>query len=324
MKGIKEQIKNNQYFPVYLLCGTETYLRRLYTSKLKNGALGGGDEMNVSSFSGKDIDWNEIRELAETMPFFAEHRVIVLENTGAFKSACDFADVIPALPDSVVVIFNETEIDKRSRMYKAVKSSGYICEMNGLTERELSTWIVRLLAADKKKITQGDLTFLLERIGTDMENISTEVEKLVCYTDTREVITRDDILAVTTEQISGKIFAMTDALGTRNKQLALSLYHDLLLVREKPMTILYLMIRQLNLILQASEMNRQGVDRATIASTAGMPPFAVGKCLTQARNFTADQLLSLISYGTGLEEKVKTGRLEEHIAVELFLLSTIS
>lgn len=324
MKVIKEHIKNNQFQTVYLLYGTETYLRRLYTSKLRVGALAGGDEMNLSTFSGKDIDWNEIRNLADTMPFFADRRVIVLEDTGAFKNACDFADVIPTLLDTVVLIFNESEVDKRSRMYKAVKEHGYISELNALSENDLAIWVAQLLSRDQKKISREDMDYLLERIGTDMENISTEVEKLVCYTDSREVITRADIDAITTEQISGKIFAMTDALGAKNKALALSLYHDLLLVREKPMSILFLMIRQCNMILLASEMNRQGADRATIASKAGMPPFAVGKCLAQARNFTTTQLEHLIAYGTELEEQIKTGRIDERMAVELFLLSSIS
>lgn len=323
MKGIKEHIKTGQYATVYLLYGSETYLRRLYTSKLKAGALAGGDEMNLSVFSGKDIDWNEVRNLAETMPFFAEHRVIVLENTGAFKNACDFADEIAGLPDSAVLIFNETEVDKRSRMFKAVKEHGYVCEMNGLGESDLSIWVAQLLNKDGKKISKDDLRLFLERVGTDMENVETEIEKLVCYIGDREVVTKEDILTVTVEQISGKIFAMTDALGARNKKLALELYHDLLAVREKPMTVLYLMVRQCNMILQAAEMNRQGLDRSTIASKAGMPPFAVGKCLSQAKNFTKDQLLRLITYGTELEEQIKTGRIDERIAVELFLLTAV-
>ncbi|MDD5900862.1 MAG: DNA polymerase III subunit delta [Lachnospiraceae bacterium] len=323
MKGIKEHIKTGQYATVYLLYGSETYLRRLYTSKLKAGALAGGDEMNLSVFSGKDIDWNEVRNLAETMPFFAEHRVIVLENTGAFKNACDFADEIAGLPDSAVLIFNETEVDKRSRMFKAVKEHGYVCEMNGLGESDLSIWVAQLLNKDGKKISKDDLRLFLERVGTDMENVENEIEKLVCYIGDREVVTKEDILTVTVEQISGKIFAMTDALGARNKKLALELYHDLLAVREKPMTVLYLMVRQCNMILQAAEMNRQGLDRSTIASKAGMPPFAVGKCLSQAKNFTKDQLLHLITYGTELEEQIKTGRIDERIAVELFLLTAV-
>lgn len=323
MKEIKEHIKTGQYKTVYLLYGSETYLRRLYTLKLKAGALGGGDEMNLSVFSGKDTDWNEVRNLAETMPFFAEHRVIVLENTGAFKNACDFAEELANLPESAVLIFNEDEVDKRSRMFKAVKEHGYVCEMNGLSESDLSIWVVQLLKKDGKKISKDDLRLFLERVGTDMENVETEIEKLVCYVDDREVVTKEDILAVTVEQISGKIFAMTDALGAKNKKLALELYHDLLSVREKPMTVLYLMVRQCNMILQAAEMSRQGLDRSTIASKAGMPPFAVGKCLSQAKNFTKEQLLHLVTYGTVLEEQIKTGRIDERIAVELFLLTAV-
>lgn len=323
MKGIKEHIKAGQYATVYLLYGTETYLRRLYTSKLKTGALAGGDEMNLSVFSGRDTDWNEVRNLAETMPFFAERRVIVLENTGAFKNACEFADEIPTLSSNVVLIFNESEVDKRSRMFKAVKKHGYVCEMNGLSESDLSIWVAQLLNKDGKKISKADLRFFLERVGTDMENIGTEIEKLVCYIGEREVVTAEDILAVTVEQISGKIFAMTDALGAKNKKYAMELYHDLLSVREKPMTVLYLMVRQCNMILQAAEMSRQGLDRSAIASKAGMPPFAVGKCLSQAKNFTKAQLLQLVTYGTELEEQIKTGRIDERIAVELFLLTAV-
>lgn len=323
MKGIKEHIKTGQYAAVYLLYGTETYLRRLYTSKLKTGALAGGDEMNLSVFSGREIDWNEVQSLAETMPFFAEHRVIVLENTGAFKTACDFAEEIPKLSSGAVLIFNETEVDKRSRMFKAVKEYGYVCEMNGLSESDLSIWVAQLLNRDGKKISRDDLRSFLERVGTDMENIENEVEKLVCYIGEREAVTKEDILAVTVEQVSGKIFAMTDALGARNKRLAVELYRDLLSVREKPMTVLYLMVRQCNMILQAAEMSRQGLDRSAIASKAGMPPFAVGKCLSQAKNFTKEQLLHLVTYGTELEEQIKTGRMDERIAVELFLLTAI-
>jgi DNA polymerase-3 subunit delta len=320
MKGIKEHIKTGQYKTVYLLYGTEMYLRRLYTSKLKVGALGGGDEMNLSVFSGKDTDWNEVRNLAETMPFFAEHRVIVLENTGAFKNACDFVDEIASLPDTAVLIFNESEVDKRSRMFKAVKDCGYVCEMSGLSEDDLSVWVAQLLNKDSKKISRDDLRLFLERVGTDMENIETEIEKLVCYIGDREVVTKEDILTVTTEQISGKIFAMTDALGARNKKLALELYHDLLSVREKPMTVLYLMVRQCNMILQAAEMNRQGLDRSAIASKAGMPPFAAKRSLSQAARFSKTILKQAVKDCVEAEEAVKTGRLGDRLAVEMLIV----
>ena len=238
MKTIKEHIKNNAYKSAYLLYGSEAYLKRFYAKKLRDGVLADGDEMNAASFAGKDIDWFEIQNLADTLPFFADRRVILLENTGAFKAACDFADYIAHIPDTTVLIFVEEEVDKRNRLFKAVKEHGYVCEMNGMSEKDLKLWTAQLLQKEGKKIKENDLDFFLERVGSDMNHIATEVEKLICYTYGRNIVEQQDILAVTSEQITGKIFQMIDALAVKNQAQALDLYHDLLTLREKPMTIL--------------------------------------------------------------------------------------
>ena len=322
MKAIKEHIKTNSYKPVYLLYGTEAYLKRFYAKKLKDGVLGDGDEMNASSFAGKNIDWVEVQNLSDTLPFFADRRVILLENTGAFKAACDFADYIVHIPDSTVLIFVEEEVDKRNRLYKAVKEHGHICELNGMSEKDLKLWTAQLLQKDGKKIKESDLEFFLERIGSDMNHIMTEVEKLVCYTYGREIVEREDILAVTSEQITGKIFQMIDALAVKNQAQALALYYDLLTLREKPMTILYLIVRQFNLLLQVKALSapESGLDKGAMASKMGVAPFVVGKCLSQCRHFSKEQLLGAITYGTDLEQQVKTGKLMDQLAVELFLV----
>ena len=80
MKRIQEDIKNRAFHSVYLLYGEERYLVRLYRDKLKQAVLDGADEMNYSNFQGTGIDLSEVREIAETLPFFRDYRVIVLED----------------------------------------------------------------------------------------------------------------------------------------------------------------------------------------------------------------------------------------------------
>lgn len=41
--------------------------------------------MNLGMYEGKNIDINEVIDSAETVPFFAEYRLIVMENTGLFQ-----------------------------------------------------------------------------------------------------------------------------------------------------------------------------------------------------------------------------------------------
>ena len=87
MKMLVEDIKNHQFKRVYLLTGEETYLRNQYKKKLRNALLPPEDTMNAASFEGKGIHPREIIDMAETMPFFADRRVILIENSGFAKNA---------------------------------------------------------------------------------------------------------------------------------------------------------------------------------------------------------------------------------------------
>lgn len=320
MKIIKEHIKNNTYKPAYLLYGSEAYLKKLYRDKLKAGILGGEDDMNYSYFEGKGIDANEVIRMAETMPFFAEKRLIVIEESGWFKSQNDLADYLKTMPESCVIVFVESEVDKRNRLYKAVKDIGYVSEMTGMDLANLKVFAASVLKNGGKKVTADTVEYFLSKAGTDMNGIQNELEKLICYAMDREVITREDIDQVCTEQITGKIFLMTDAVAQKNKNRALSLYYDLIALREKPMTILYLLIRQFNLLLQAKELSGGRIPGSEIAKKLGVPPFAVSKYLSQAGNFTDAILKDAVAYGTDVEERVKSGRMNDQIGVELFLI----
>ena len=319
MKTIKEDIKNREFKRVYLLYGTEEYLKRLYKNKLKEAVLQDSDAMNMAEYVGKGIDEKEVREFADTLPFFADYHLVILENTGWFKASTDFADYVPELPDTAVLVFVETDVDKRGRMYKAVKEHGYVCEMNGMTEQELKLWVASILKREERKITEATVEFLLEQVGTDMAKLQNELEKLICYTMGRDTVTVEDITAVCSEQITGKIFVMTEALAQGRKKQALELYYDLIALQEKPMGILYMIQRQFHFLLIVKEMKKNRADKGSIASAIGVPPFAVQKYMSQADRFREEDLKKLLDYSLTLEEDVKSGRLKEQLAVELLL-----
>ena len=319
MKNIKEDIKNREFKRIYLLYGTEEYLKRLYKNKLKEAVLQDSDAMNMAEYTGKGIDEKEVREFADTLPFFSDYHLLILENTVWFKTSTDFADYVPELPDTAVLVFVETEVDKRSRMYKAAKDHGYVCEMNGMSEQELKMWVASLLKREERKITEATVEFLLEQVGTDMAKLQNELEKLVCYTMGRDLITVEDIKQVCSEQLTGKIFAMTDAMAQGRKKQALELYYDLIALQEKPMGILYMIQRQFHYLLIVKEMKKNRADKGSIASAIGVPPFAVQKYMAQADRFQTEELKRLLDYSLTLEKDVKIGNLKEQLAVELLL-----
>lgn len=319
MNTIKEHIKKGTYCPVYLIYGTESYLKRLYRNKLKTGMLPDGDTMNLSIFEGTSIPMQEVRHMAQTMPFFSERRLILIENSGWLKSQNEFANTVLQLPKTTHIIFVESEIDKRNRLYKAIKEVGYISEMNGLDEKNLRLFVLSLFRREKKKLREETLSYFLETVGSDMERICNEVEKLVCYTLEREEVTIKDIEAVCNEQLTNRIFLMIDAIAQKNSKRAMTLFHDLMVLREKPLSILYLLLRHFHLLLEVKELAAAKTENKIIAAKAKIPPFAVGKYISQARNFTKEQLKNALVAGIEIEEQVKNGKLNDQIGIEFMV-----
>ena len=277
--------------------------------------------MNMSRFEGKDTEVKEVISLAETMPFFADRRIILLEDTGFFKKQSpELADYLKALPDYLCMIFVESEVDKRNRLYKAVKAAGRDAEFKTQDERTLMLWVLRILKNEGKQITQRDMELFLSRTGTDMSYIEKELEKLICYTMGRDVITAQDIEAVCSNQITGKIFAMVQAVAEQNRKKALQLYYDLLALREPAMRILYLLARQFNQLLQIRDLQDRGCGTKEISEKTGIQSFVLKNYTGCTGKYSVKQLRQAVEECTRAEQDVKTGRISETLGVELVII----
>ena len=187
-------------------------------------------------------------------------------------------------------------------------------------ERTLARWVLGILKKEGKNITEETMHAFLGRTGSDMENIERELEKLLCYTLGREVITTKDVEEICTEQTENRIFEMIQAITEKNQKKALNLYADLLEMKEPPMRILFLIARQFNQLLQLKSLSAQGMEKGEMAKKAGVPPFALGKYLAQCRKFASPILKKAVEDCIETEELVKTGRLGDQIGVELLIM----
>ena len=321
MKNIQEDIKSGNFKSAYLLCGEEAYLKVQYKNKLLKALNPDDDTMNFNHYEGRNIDVKELIDLCETMPFFADRRVVLLEDPGFFKNKCDeLADYMKELPDYLCLVFVEDEVDKRSKMYKAVKSCGRIGEFARQDEKTLMQWAAGILKREGKNITQRDMELLLTMTGIDMGNLRMELEKLITYTGDRNVVTRADIQEVCTTQTQNKIFDMVRAVTEKNQKRALDLYYDLLTLKEPPMRILFLLAKQFRQLLLVKEYTEEGVAQPEMASRLGVPSFVVRNIASCARSYRISELRQAVTDFVDAEEAVKTGRLQDVLSVELLIV----
>lgn len=320
MQRLIQDIKTGQFNHIYLLYGAEAYLRRQYKDKLKN-AIVGDDNMNYHYYEGKDISIGEVIDQAETLPFFAEKRLIILENSGFFKSGGEqLTEYLSSPASTTIFLFVETEVDKRSRLFKTVSSKGCAVEFAIQDENTLKRWILGMVKKENKKISESALDFLLEKTGTDMENIRKETEKLFCYCMNKEAITEADIEEICTKRIGNHIFDMVNAIADKKQKHALELYYELLAQKEPPMRILFLIARQFNLLLQVKELKGKGYQNKAIGEKVGLPGFIAGKYVTQASRFKTKEIREAVEACVAAEEAIKTGRINDNMSVEMLII----
>ncbi len=321
MKTINQDIEKNEIKQFYLLFGTEDYLKRQYRDKLAKALVDIEDTMNYNYFEGNNFQLQAVLDIGETLPFFAEERVLVLENSGLFKKTPEEIEKrLEQFPDSTHVIFVEKEVDKRSRLYKWIGKHGYASEMNTPDEKMLITWVKGLCRAEGKEIEDSAIFYFVEHMGTDMLLLKNELEKLFCYRYDSEKITEEDIREVCVSQASDKMFEMLDAIGVHNQDKALLLYHDLLALREPAMRVLYMLTRHFHILMQISVLMSEGKDNKGMAAACGIPPFSVKKYAAQAGKYSYERLKSMVEKCQATDQGIKTGMVQDVVGVELLIV----
>ena len=321
MKTIREDIKSAHFHSSYLIFGDEPYLVNQYTDMLVDAISSKDDTMNFRRYEGSGINENELVDLAETMPFFAGHRLILLVNSGFFKSAPEkLPEYLSSVPETTVFIFQEKDVDKRGKMYKAVAKNGHAAEMKKQNDSDLSKWVLGRLKREKKKITPDALDLFFEKCGNDMYKISLELEKLVCYCGSGEGITADMVELVTSPTLENRIFQMVDALLKKDRKRAFQYYEDLVALKEPVGRMIYKIGNQYSSLLKTKEMRLNGYDTEKIASLLEISPKAAYAKSKSVSFLNLKDLREGMKKCVEAEEAFKSGRMGDHLALESLMI----
>ncbi len=321
MRRIDEDIKNGQFQNLYLIYGEEEYLKLQYRNKLIAALVNEGDNMNFSKYTDTGINVNQVIDQAETMPFFAEHRVILIENSGFGKKMPEeLGEYLSTIPDFTIFIFVEPSADKRGKLYKAAKAAGRDIEINMPNETVLTQWVGAMLKDSGKQMKKDAWIQFRDMTDSSMDNMKRELDKLVTYVGDRSQITIEDVNAICIPQIETKIFDMINSIALKDLPKTMDLYQDMLSAKEPPMRILYMIVRQFRQLAVIRELKEQGESSASIAKKIGMQDYIVRKNEALIRNLGSKEIKNLLVDAATFEQQVKTGLLDENLAVEMIMM----
>lgn len=329
MRSIDSEIEQQAFKRIYLLFGKEHYLLKDNRERLLK-ALGVTDrkDMNFTLLSEKDFNVPTLISDSDTLPFFADRRVILVEESGYFKGNKKEKDrlvkYIPDIPETTVIVFVESEVDKRDKLYKAVAKNGTAEEFVIGDQNEMFRWIGGRLIADGIQMRHDAWNEFYLRCGSSMDLMDAEYQKLSAYCWEKKQIEKSDVEAICANASETKIFALSDAISERNAARVFDVYHDMLRQNEKAPGILALIQRQLMQLYDLKLMDRDGVSFADKKKKLGISyDFIIRKLETYQKRFKEDELRRLLRKAADYEEDFKSGRIEDSIAVELLLNETL-
>ena len=239
--------------PVYLICGDDGYLRRrsleMLKERFKPDVL---PEFNYSEFDGSDCTVEEIASAAETLPMMAERRMAVVKDMDAASISSDQYSKLESLlqsigtNDSCVLIFFNVSVkasaksgDRQGAMRSLIKKNGTVINCKTPSAAEITDILLSAATESGAQISRPDAAYMVERCGTDITNLLSELAKLHSLCGGR--ITRAAIDANTTQSVDVKAYMLASHVISGRRGDAYRIMEELFEERTEPVAVLAIM-----------------------------------------------------------------------------------
>ena len=329
--ALKQIIKGQVPSPgVFLLWGEEAFLKNHYKKQLVE--LLSPDmmeELNVFVFEGKNYSIREVDEAIEGLPVMAEKKLLIFNDSLIFKpdgrtgAKAEYRDYwatrLQDLPEYVAIIFDESEIDKRSALLKQVDKAGACVEFAYMTEEEMVRWTGRLFGILEKEISPADARYLNEITAAGMMAVRREAEKLAAYTGDKKQITRQDIDELVMPTVEGKVFDMVAAMLAHKADEALRLLEDLFVLKTDANQILAAIIYNVDKLLQTKILVDSRCDKSQIMSNLKISPFAATKFMRDSAKYSKDELAELSRRVAETDGYIKSNSMDNNVLISLLV-----
>ncbi len=218
-QDIISSIENKVYHPVYFLCGEEPFYIDKITDYITDNVLEAQEkEFNHSVLYGKEVNIAQIIAEAKQFPFGSTHRVVIVKEAQNIRNIEDLENYLnnPQPSTLLVICYKYKKLDKRKRFTKTLVKKALLFESKRLYDNQVPDWIAKYLTEKGHKIEEKASFMLTEFLGTELANISNELDKLTLIVKKEEKITAGIVEKNIGISKDYNIFEFQQALGEKN------------------------------------------------------------------------------------------------------------
>ena len=289
-------------------------------NKIRSDFVAEFEDIGLEQLDGEETTAERMIEAAQSLPFLAARKLVILRNPSAQKAFAERIEtIIKGVPGSTDLVVVETKIDKRSVYFKVLKAKTEFRELLELDPIKLNNWIVQYANDYGGSINTQDARYLIERVGQNQQLLASEIDKLLTFNSS---INRTSIDLLTDQAPQGTIFELLDAAFAGNKQKAMDLYKQQRALKIEPQQIMAMLAWQLHVLALVKTAGERTPD--DIAREAKLNPFVVRKTMQLARDLSLTEVKDLVSRALALDIKLKSQTIDADEALQHFLLTVTS
>jgi DNA polymerase III, delta subunit len=316
---------------VYLFAGEESYLVDLCL-KIVNDFTG-ADDLNKEVFYSSESSAEDILNALQTLPFLSEKRVVIVKTVNKMKAADAerLADYVSNPVDTSCLIllycdnYKKEGIAKRKELINACSSSKncVAVDCRKQYEREVREFVNSGFSRRGKKVSYDTVSRILEENGTDLLNISNEIEKLCLFAGKdKKTVTEEDI-----EQISGytkevNAYALAAEIESKNIKKSMFILEKLLSEGEEATILLSTMSSTVRKLLNAKSMiEEQGMSNTETAAALRIHNYFARDFFENMKKHDFKNLKNAMKVILKADTAIKTGSSDAVSALEKIVLA---
>ena len=324
---------------LYLLSGQDdfTLTQSLEAIKREIGdqtVLGG----SITTLDGQQVTLEQLRPFCETAPFLAGKRLVIIkgllerfepkgrasrqQKTTATSRQNEYkalGSYIVKIPDSTVVVLIDGKIASTNPLFRELAAKAVVKSFPLVRGTKLSQWVQQQVKEAGSSISPQAVALLAKLVGSNLWIMTSEITKLTLFTSGRR-IEEDDVKAIASNTQQDDVFKLVDAIVEFRVELAEQSLEQLLRRGEAPAYLLFMLWRQVQMIVRAKELGQQRKPRTEIQHRLGITQeFVLQKTLEQASRYSLPRLKGVYHHLLETDLSIKTGKYDGELALNILV-----
>lgn len=273
---VNKDLKKNKILPIYYLCGEDSYNIDVILQNIqkKIGPLIASD-FDRETVYGENKNFLEVIDFAQAFPFGSEKKLIIFRQAEKPKDKKELVRYAESPADfTILICIHEGTISNaESEPYNTLSKNGYLFEAKELKGKHLLDWLISEVERREKKISSENAGLMIDMVGESKQLLELQLDKIFLFLGDEYEITLEMITSLSTKLKEYSIFDLQNAIGTKNKELALKYVYNLLDKGNDLVMIVAMLTKYFTGLARVSELISTNVNEYQAARIVGTHPY---------------------------------------------------